>query len=404
MKHKKALIFLGFIIFLLSVGFWSPALAWANGSYISTLEPQHQYNMCAYYATRVPPYEDPIDCYTRFYQAQDSAFYSTHDFIPHFALDYLCASDPSGKYYWLRDPNQRYFYIFLLGTEFPDYTARKSPAPLSLDTIADVGALVQKGHTNEQAMSAARKMSYRAVEYLKKPNYKRASPAFFLGALTHYIADLSFPPHIYRPYDKYFRPWMNDQVSDKTIIEDYYQNGMNRFFYINLEEILGYTPVCLNIYDLFTIDPNEKYGEVIYFIAEMMRFTTLLNLEVKFNLQVEDGSWNVNKLHDFFISHGEFEFAEVGRHNVEYVEFFDRIEELLNWAVYWTAAALKICLDLAEEKEDDPDKKPPRPVPDDDERDYPYDAVDFLARYGAMIAALAAMGILSNKLLGRFKP
>ena len=71
-------------------------------------------------------------------------------------------------------------------------------------------------------------------------------------------------------------------------------------------------------------------------------FTTLLNLEVKFNLDVGDGTWNVTKFFEFFNEKGKFDFDDVGRYNEEYVDFFDRVEELLNWAVYWTAAAIKI--------------------------------------------------------------
>lgn len=62
MKHKKIYLSLSFLIGLISISFCSSATAWANGSYISTLEIENQYNMCVYYATKVPPYEDPIEC------------------------------------------------------------------------------------------------------------------------------------------------------------------------------------------------------------------------------------------------------------------------------------------------------------------------------------------------------
>lgn len=44
---------------------------------------------------------------------------------------------------------------------------------------------------------------------------------------------------------------------------------------------------------------------------------------------------------NFYVLHGGFQFDEVDRNDPEYEEFFDRIEELLNWAVYYCASALK---------------------------------------------------------------
>ena len=399
MKHKKTIPPIILLIGLLSISFCSSASAWANGSYISTLETKNQYNMCVRYATQVliPP-EDPIDCYKRFYLARDSAFYSTHDYITHFALDYLCASDPSGKYNWLRDQNQKYFYLFMLGSEYPDYTDVRYRPTLFLERIGDVNSDVQYSHTGLAALSASKNMGSKAVEYLKY-SWKE-EPAFFLGTLTHYIGDLSFPPHIYQSTDSSYMKWMNAQVSRKTILEDYYQNGGSTFFRIDLEGILGYTPDKLNILELFTFLSDDSYANIVYFIAEMMRFTTMLNLEVYFNLQVGDGSWNVTHIYDFFLEKGKFEYDTVGRLNEEYVEFFNRIEQLLNWAVYWTAAALKICLDQWDEEESQDDINPLQPEPVD--RTLPFDTVDYLVRFGAMIAAITAASLVSKRLLGGF--
>lgn len=365
------------------------------------MEPNGQYNACVAYATKYAnPREDPIACYKRFYIARDSAFYSTHDYIAHFALDYLCASDPSGKYNWLRAENLNYFYIFMLGNEYPDYAKARDRPTLTLDKIGSVNSYVQYGHSNEQALRAARTMAQRAVKYLKRGSTWREATAFLLGTLTHYIGDLSFPPHIYRPSDSSFRGEMNNQVSRKTILEDYYQNGIGRFFRIDLEGILGYTPDKLNILELFTFFEDDSYADIVYFISEMMRFTTMLNLEVTFNLQAEDGSWNITHLHNFFLEKGKFNYDTVGRYNEEYVEFFDRIEELLNWAVYWTAAALKICLDQYDEEESRDDNNPI--LPDPPERESPWDTADYLVRFGAMIAALTAAGLIGRRFLGRF--
>ena len=401
MKHKKLYLTISFLISILSLSFCSSAAAWANGSYITILETENQYNMCVYYAMEVPPYEDPIECYQRFFLARDSAFYSSHDYIAHFALDYLCASDPSGKYNWLKDPNQRYFYIYLLGTEYPDYSNPRHRPTMSLRNIQDVSTYVRYSHSNLLALRATREMAEKAVKYLNKPYHWREEPALFLGTVTHFIADLSFPPHILRPYMTDFSKWLNTKVSEKTILDDYHQNTNDRFFTINLEEIIGYTPDKLNILELFAFLPDDSYLDVIYFIAEMMMFTTLLDLEVKFNLEVGDGTWNVTKFMEFFNEKGKFDFDSVGRYNEQYVGFFNRVEELLNWAIYWTVAALKLCLDQWD-GEPPHDDNLPKPQPDDPDREPPFDTADFLVRYGAMIVALTALGLVGRKFLGRF--
>jgi len=401
MKQKKAFLSLSLLIGLITISFCTSATAWANGSYISTMEPKGKYNACVAYATMyADPPEDPIACYKRFYTSRDSAFYSTHDYIAHFALDYLCASDPSGKYNWLREENLDYFYIFMLGNEYPDYANARYRPTLVLERIGNVNPYVHYSHTDEAALRAAKNMALKAVDYLNRDYHWREATAFCLGTLTHYIGDISFPPHIYQPSDQEFMKWLNNQVSRKTILNDYYHNEENRFFRIDLEGFLGYTPDKLNILEIFTFLPDDTYSNVVYFIAEMMKFTTMLNLEVAFNLQVGDGSWNITALHDFFIEKGKFEFDNIERLNEDYIDFFDRIEELLNWAVYWTAAALKICLDQYNEEESRDDNNPI--LPDPPERESPWDTADYLVRFGAMIAALTAVGILSRKLLGRF--
>ena len=85
------------------------------------------------------------------------------------------------------------------------------------DKIGSVNSYVRYGHSNEHALNAAMSAAINAVDYLKRGTSWREVTAFILGTLTHFIGDLSFPPHIYRPSDPSFRVEMNNQVSRKTI-------------------------------------------------------------------------------------------------------------------------------------------------------------------------------------------
>jgi len=380
-------------------------VAWNNGpiGYTSSLR-SGNYKMCASWAQDIPPYEEPVSCYRRFYTSGDSSWYSTHDYIAHFAIDYLCASDLSGRYNWLRDPNQRYFYIYLLATEYPDYSRETFPV-LSLDNghVTITSSMVPRGHsyTDLNAVNAARSASISAVKYLNSPYHRWEATAFYLGLIAHYIGDLAFPPHVLRPYDHSFDSCTSHDTSKVTTLNDYQLNDANRFFTINLESRLWYTPDKLYILDLFTFLEKESHAQVVYFISEMMAFTTLLNLEVFFNFKVGNGTWSVQNLFNFFREKGNFRFDDIERSNAEFKPYLDRIEELINWGVYWTAAALKICLDQWDGKESrHDDQKVPQPDPP--EREPPFDTADFLMRYGAMLAAVTAMGLLGRKLLGEF--
>ena len=90
----------------------------------------------------------------------------------------------------------------------------------------------------------------------------------------------------------------------------------------------------------------------------------------------------------------KFKFDDVDRNSAKYKPFFDRVEVLLNWAVYYTACAIKYCLkdfngqytECNPGDEDEPEREyfPPGPW-------FPRDLADLLARYGPVIL----VGIIS---------
>lgn len=133
--------------------------------------------------------------------------------------------------------------------------------------------------------------------------------------------------------------------------------------------------------------------------VEMLAFVTEKNTESFFDDRKGNGEYNATYLIDFYKNHKwGFSFSEVGRNNEEYKTFFDRIEQLLNWAVFYTACALKHYLkDFngvvtdCEESDDNPLNSRDRNLPP-----YP-EVLDFISRYGLFFTALTFAGILGRK-------
>jgi len=184
-----------------------------------------------------------------------------------------------------------------------------------------------------------------------------------------------------------FHPWLEGQVGYFTKLEHYKTNIFgNNFFTIDLETILGY-----GASDLKELPGNDAVNQ----LADL----TLNNMENFFDGRKGTGEKNITYLLDFYQNHGYgFSFGEAGRNNEEYEPFFDRIEELLNWAVYFTACALKHYLRNFDgivtectENDDDPQKAGDRRLPP-----YP-EVLDFISRYGLFFAALALGGVIGRK-------
>ncbi|MFW9824550.1 MAG: hypothetical protein ACFFE4_16525 [Candidatus Thorarchaeota archaeon] len=151
--------------------------------------------------------------------------------------------------------------------------------------------------------------------------------------------------------------------------------------------------------------------------------TTELNNESLFNGYKNNGSFNAQFLYDFYLTDWKDvygvdnnEFEKAGRDGSllppnfihlanNFKNFFNRMEQLLNWAVYYTACAIKYVLrnfnglitPCTEDEKDDPLSD------ENNDRNIPFDAIGILARYGAIIAALVATGIISRKAFGAFR-
>jgi hypothetical protein len=417
MKHKKIYLSVALLIGLFSILFSSSVTAWYN----APINTAGNNRTCARYA--VNRGEDPVDVYRRHYQIVNDPynhFYSTHDYIAHFAIDYLSKSDFNGKYLWLSDLNRDYFYIYLLATEYPDYAKYYVPK-----IILDCGKSTQiksdfnigESHKFRPCLGLAERRSHEVYDALyKKDENNNPDPwfetaAFYLGAVTHYVAEMAHPHHASNIGTSKYHAWLESEVSSLTTLEDFRKNGLygSTFFTINLEKVLGWSP----IFDGFkAYDPREA--------VDKMAKITSLNEETYFGNQ-NNGSQNAQYFYDFVYKDsgngrgsGTFDFIEeVGRNGSKLHEslsylagnfkrFFDRLEILLNYAVYFTAGVIKRVLrdfigQVTPCQNSDDDNNP---QPSNDERNPPFDSFDVLARYMALIAAFVVVGLVGRRTIG----
>ncbi|MFX1316214.1 MAG: hypothetical protein ACFE9T_10145 [Promethearchaeota archaeon] len=152
------------------------------------------------------------------------------------------------------------------------------------------------------------------------------------------------------------------------MMEHYRTNNLgNNFFTINLETIIGHSS-------------QDLRGDLTaYHCVEWMA------------LQTQDINYG-QFICDFYALHGDFRFDEVNRNDPEYEEFFDRIEQLLNWAVYYCACALKyhigffdgVCPDCLEDEPEETKKISSK-----------LKIADFMSRFAIVFIAIAGFTALT---------
>lgn len=325
-------------------------------------------------------------------------FYGPHDYLAQFAIEYLAKSTMSGKYTWLADKNRKYFYTYLLATEYPDYSTSYRSPKIILDCGRSTGVNRDFGdnsHAYGKLHTLANERGKDGRYYLIRrtrvngdliPDPWPQTAAFYLGAMTHYITEAAHPSHASDVIST-FHGWLEREVGYFTTLEHYRTNHYgNNFFTIDLERILGYS----------ALDLKDLSGEDA---VNHMTAVTRNNTENFFDGRKGTGEKNFEYFFEFYDNHSYgFSFNKVGRNNEEYKPFFDRIEQLLNWAVYFTACALKHYLKdfdgvvpNCEEDDDNPRNSGDRKLPP-----YP-EVLDFISRYGLFFVALTFAGIIGRK-------
>ncbi|MFW9878337.1 MAG: zinc dependent phospholipase C family protein [Candidatus Thorarchaeota archaeon] len=221
MKEKYYTIIFA-VLFVLCTGSCEPTLAWKNGQNIALTwqNVRGDYEITHYYTTT-------------------SKYYGTHDWVAERALKLVVERFPENKFLemiYLNVGQMKYYY--LLGTEVPDTIDSNSFLPVNtgLNLIQveknfysthgikiENDAMVRKTCA-KAANFAALRISY----YLNEGDFKAA--ALILGAVTHYIADATFIPHLnslgsaHQTHDLVWKYWVNTLTSRK-IADEYYCEG-----------------------------------------------------------------------------------------------------------------------------------------------------------------------------------
>ncbi len=151
--------------------------------------------------------------------------YSTHDWVAEAALDALSSVD-AGNWQWLVDRK----VIFLVGTEAPD----ESGVSMTLDGTAVTGFGDVTNHhvyyntdgTTYDDIAAIRVKLCGNLADAAMDEQKRDLAAFYLGAMTHYISDLSVFAHVMDGVDSgdhdAFEGYVGTRTNDHTDRESFF--------------------------------------------------------------------------------------------------------------------------------------------------------------------------------------
>ncbi|MFW9824551.1 MAG: hypothetical protein ACFFE4_16530 [Candidatus Thorarchaeota archaeon] len=242
MKIKKIYLTLSLLIGLLSISFCSSATALFNAP-IGTSENRRT---CGAYASTVLRTTDIVNVYRDHYHTPNDPykhFYSTHDYIAHYAIDYLVKCYPTNKYFWLTDTSRRYFYTYLLATEYPDYQYVAPKITLDCGKSTQVNRDFNgESHALGNCMGMIQRREIKVYQNLYKmdddnnlePLFETA--AFYLGAMTHYITEMAHPHHASKVGSLSYHSWLEKGISKLTTLEAFQSLG---FFTINLQTILS---------------------------------------------------------------------------------------------------------------------------------------------------------------------
>jgi hypothetical protein len=197
-RTLKLAVLLGSFLLLVSL-FMSvqTGTAWKNGSYANT------YTSYSY-----------------------TSHYSTHDWVAEAALDALVSVD-AGNWQWLVDRKT----IFLVGTEAPD----NAGVSMTLDGTAITGSGAVTDHhiyynadgTTYEDNAAIEAKLFGNLADAAMDEQKRDLAAFYLGAMTHYIADLGSFAHVIDGVDTSdhddFEGYVNTRTNDHADRESFFK-------------------------------------------------------------------------------------------------------------------------------------------------------------------------------------
>jgi len=286
-KHKIFIVLIGLMVLVLPYSFGN---AWSNGSYA--------YNQNDY------DYETD---------------YGTHDWIAEGALEALIEHDED-QWKWLEYRE----IIFLVGTEAPD----NSGVSITLDgeTLSGFGDTTYHHIYYEEDGSIKNNEDDSALRAKWCGDWADASiesgkldqAAFYFGAMTHYIADLSMYAHV---ADNYVYPYNLYFDEHHSTVESRVQSRTNE--YDDREEFFKYSQIIVG---------NKKpYDAAVDLGWETYKDPTCSEATSR------DALW----LHENFFSNWVLTYSQRQVETNETKRFYyNRIEECLNNAIEACASAM----------------------------------------------------------------
>ena len=344
----------------------------------------------------------------------DGSHYGTHDWLADAALrslrdpkknplgcldwgwllnhDYSRRNNPQWQYNYENSDKHHYvirsYITFLFATQMPDMDIRKYPNIQTIDipregfqvgdfsNLGDEGKWVgiSKQHrytfiptydlvTNSYTFPADVKLAAKKVEQLGRAAtqaiaytvkneegeeisaMKPETAAAWLGAMTHYFGDVYLPAHVLSPdrdvydVDKYHK-WMENNIAALTL----WDTGPSTYYF-------DYDFTKLGSYIVIPLPPDIA-------LAELAKYTISLAYRTDGNHQFienEKVSGLYIKNDDKFWDWEDNIDFDNGRTTSKYGYFYNKIEILLQLAVYFTACAMQYCYNEAKKKTNDLD-------------------------------------------------
>ncbi len=293
--------------------------------------------------------------------------YGTHDWIAHAALNAL-VSDNIVRWQWLETRK----WIYFVGTEAPDNS--KVNMTLDGDVIEGFGDTTwhhvyfnQDGTiSNNEDDSALRAKSMGDLANARINDGKYDQAAFYLGAMTHYIADLSMFAHV---AENNVAPHFRDFDTHHSTIEGYVQTRTND--HTNMEEFFQISS--------FSIGSKKPYNS-----AKDLAWDT-------YNDSTNGYAHNAVWLHDNHFTGWVQTYAARSGDTQMHQDYYDRIETNLNNAISACASAMNYVL-LHEDV--------PYTAPSDDDDDDDYDFVfESINGYNLLILSSSLIAIITISIM-----
>ena len=184
--------------------------------------------------------------------------------------------------------------------------------------------------------------------------------AGWLGAMTHYIAELVIPAHTLinsEIYNSNYHKWFENQLAGCT--------KWNKNTLLNFGPELGYFSYDISLIgklgQITPIPPDVAVTKMARKTIKIAYRVDGVHQHISFNGDNLDESYNSglfldeSKLGEMSEWNWKNDMDTNGRDNSIHRFFYEKVEELLCWATYYTACAMQHCYNEGKEKNNDED-------------------------------------------------